>query len=59
MATNFPAALDTATELGSTFTNVVVVTNPVTQIDATYRVNIKDAMLAVEARLGILSLIHI
>jgi len=53
MATNFPAALDTATELGTTFTNVIAVTNPVTQIDATYRVNIKDAVLAMEARLGI------
>jgi len=53
MATNYPAALDTATELGSTFSNTAAVTDPVTQIDALYRTNIKDAMLAVQARLGV------
>ncbi|KKN22033.1 hypothetical protein LCGC14_0919340 [marine sediment metagenome] len=53
MSTNFPASLDDNLTLGALFTNVVAVTDPVTQIDATYRVNIKDAVLATEARLGI------
>lgn len=53
MSTNFPAGLDTSLELGATFSNAAAVTDPVTQIDATYRVNQKDAMLAVQARLGI------
>ena len=53
MSTNFPAGLDTAIELGTTFTNAVAVTDPVVQIDATFRVNQKDAMFAVQARLGI------
>jgi hypothetical protein len=52
MSTNYPSALDTAVELGSTFTNVIAVTDPVTQIDAAYRVNTKDAIMALEARVG-------
>ncbi len=51
--TNYPTSLDDNLTLGALFTNSSAVTNPVTQIDATYRVNIKDAVLAVEARLGV------
>lgn len=53
MSTNFPAGLDTATELGPNYINTSAVTDQQRQIDATFRTNIKDAMFAVEARIGI------
>ena len=55
MPTNYPSALDNATTLGPTFINDVAVTDQARQIDATLRTNIKDAVLALEARIGITS----
>lgn len=53
MTTLFPGSLDTTTELGSTYINDVAVTDQQRQVDATLRTNTKDAIMAVEARIGV------
>lgn len=52
MATNFPTTLDTNVELGGIFANALPVVDPITNIDATKRNNLNDAMFAVQAKLG-------
>ena len=53
MATNFPATLDDVTTLGGVFVNAAPVVDPATNIDADFRNNLNDAILAIEARVGL------
>jgi len=53
MATNYPGAFDDAVTLGGPFVNAFPVVDPAKNIDALYRNNLNDSVLAMQARLGI------
>ena len=53
MATNFPTSLDDNTILGADVANATPVTDPLHNVDAQFKNNSRDALKAVEAKVGI------
>lgn len=52
MATNFPTSYDDSSTLGPTFINVATPADPARNIDATFRNNLNETVIAIENRLG-------
>jgi len=53
MATNYPTSLDDNSTLGPNVANALPVTDPVHHIDATHKNNTRDAVVALETKVGV------
>lgn len=53
MTTNFPTSLDDNTILGEDVANASPIVDPLTNIDATYKNNTRDAVIALQTKVGI------